>query len=183
MHPRAFVVIDIQNDYFPSGAMALHDPDAAAEHAHRALTHARNNGVSCIVVQHINERPGATFFRPGTQGVAMHPDFLPRADETHLIKHYPNAFRETALDQELKRLGVEELVIVGMMTHMCIDTTVRAAADRAYRVTVLSDATATRDLRFGDATVPANMVQAAYLAALNGSFARVMTATQWIDEA
>ncbi len=182
MSQRVFIVIDVQNDYFPGGAMALHEPEVAAERAHQALEHARRTHLPCIVIQHVADKPGATFFKPGTRGADLHPDFSPRSDERHLIKHYPNAFRETALEATLRRLGAEEIVIVGMMTHMCIDTTVRAASDLGYRVTVLGDATATRALRFGTETTPAPMVQTAYLAALHGSFARVITSAQWMAE-
>jgi nicotinamidase-related amidase len=61
-----------------------------------------------------------------------------------------------------------------MMTHMCIDTTVRAASDLGFACTVVGDATATKDLTHGNVTVPAAHVQAAYLAGLNGLFAKVI---------
>lgn len=183
MGQPVFIVIDIQNDYFPGGAMALYEPDRAAQKARQALEHARLKKMPCIVVQHIAENPGATFFKPGTRGVEIHRDFSPLADEIHLVKHHPSAFHETRLQGELQRLGAEEIIVVGMMTHMCIDSTVRRAADLGYRVTVLGDATATCALQFGGETTPAPMVQTAYLAALHGSFAKVITTAQWVTEA
>lgn len=179
-HP-VFVVIDIQNDYFPNGAMALHEPVKAGEKAKAALDYARAHDFPCIIVQHVALNPAATFFRPDTEGVKIHPDFVPQAGDIHLVKHYPNAFRETELDQKLAALNAHELVIVGMMTHMCIDTTTRAAADRGYQVTLLGDATATRELTYGEAQVPAESVQTAYLAALHGSFAEVVDTDAWMS--
>lgn len=180
MGTPVYVVIDIQNDYFPKGAMELHQPEMAASNAERALKAARDAHIPTIMVQHLALGPTATFFRPGTPGADLRPGFEPQVDDIHLIKHYANAFRETPLDEELKRLGADHLVVAGMMTHMCIDTTCRAAADRGYQVTLLGDATATRDLSFGERRVAAEDVQAAYLAALSGSFAEVMATDRWI---
>jgi nicotinamidase-related amidase len=92
-----------------------------------------------------------------------------------VVKHYPNSFRETILLSELQTRGIKEVTIVGMMTHMCIDTTVRAANDLGFSVTVIAEACATKDLTFGDRTVAAADVQAAYLSALDGSFANVVS--------
>lgn len=92
-----------------------------------------------------------------------------------MVKHYPNAFRETELRELLEGLQVKDLTIAGMMTHMCIDTTVRAASDLGYQVTLVGDACATRDLQFNATKVSAPEVHAAYLAALDGSFAKVVS--------
>lgn len=70
---------------------------------------------------------------------------------------------------------VDELVVCGMMTHMCIDTTVRAARDYPFPVTLLYDACATKELDIMGKTIPAETVHNAYMAGLNGTFARVLT--------
>lgn len=69
-----------------------------------------------------------------------------------------------------------------MMTHMCIDTTVRSARNHGYSVALIEDAVATRDLLWHGITVPADQVQYAYMAALNGTFAKVQKADAWIKE-
>ena len=79
----------------------------------------------------------------------------------------------------LKEWGIERVVITGMMTHMCVDATARAAADFGFQVIVAEDACATRDLKYGDVTVPADHVQKAFLAALK-SYGRVMKADELI---
>ncbi len=111
---------------------------------------------------------------PGTEGVEIHPSVSPEPGEPVIVKHYPNGFHETNLYDLIKETGVTELVVAGMMTHMCIDTTVRAAKDYTIPVTLLHDACATRDLDFQGVTVPAAQVQAAYLASLSGMFAKVL---------
>lgn len=169
----ALLIIDIQNDYFPGGAMELAGPADAAAQAGRLLADFRDKALPLIHIQHISAYPGATFFLPGTKGAEIHESVQPRDGEPVFQKFFPNAFRETPLLEHLRANEVSRLVIVGMMTHMCVDTTVRAAADLGFACVLAHDACATMDLAFGDVQVPAASVQAAYLAALNGIFADV----------
>jgi nicotinamidase-related amidase len=99
----------------------------------------------------------------------------PHAGETVLQKNFPNSFRETPLLEHLRRHEVTRLVIAGMMTQMCIDTSTRAAADLGFQCLLAHDACATKALSFGGSTVSAENVQTAFLAALNGLFARVLS--------
>ena len=123
-------------------------------------------------------RPGATFFLPDTRGVEIHESVAPLAGETVVRKHFPNSFRETKLDEHLRECGITGLVIAGMMTHMCVDTTTRAAADLGFGCRLAHDACATRALSFGGETVAAADVQTAFMASLNGLFASVQAAEQ-----
>ena len=178
MAERALLVIDIQNDYFPGGNMALEGPEAAAANAARALEQFRSRGGLVVHVRHLSVRPGATFFIPGTVGAEIHASVRPREGETVVVKNFPNSFRGTSLDSLLKGAGVNELVIAGMMTHMCVDASVRQAADLGYKVTLLGDACATRAQSYAGETVPARQVHAAFLAALNGFYAKVISARE-----
>jgi nicotinamidase-related amidase len=178
---QALVIIDIQNDYFAGGRMPLAGPEAAAARAATLLEAFRKRGATVLHVQHISMRPAATFFLPQTNGVMIHDSVAPRAGERLIVKHFPNAFRATSLAEHLRAAAVDELLFVGMMTHMCIDTSVRAAADLGFRCSVAADACATRDLAWGGQTVDATQVQAAFLAALNGAFARVAPAAELLD--
>ena len=173
---QALLIIDIQNDYFPGGKMELFNSEAAADKAGLLLDAFRKAGRPVFHVQHIALDPETGFFLPGTPGVKIAARVTPLADEIVVQKHYPNAFRETSLLEHLRSAAVGELVIAGMMTHMCIDTTVRAAADLGFSCTLAGDACATKSLAFGETVVPAEQVQAAFLAALGGAFARVEAA-------
>lgn len=168
---KALIIVDIQNDYFPGGAMPLEGSVEAGQQACKLLSDFRTKGLPVIHIQHISAHPGATFFLPDTPGVAIHDGVKPLPDEAVFQKHYPNSFRQTGLEQYLRDRGITELVICGMMTHMCIDTTVRAAFDLGFSCKLAHDACATRTLTFGNQTVPAQQAQTAYLAALNGMFA------------
>jgi len=175
---QALVLIDIQNDYFPGGRMTLDGADAAAQNAARLLERFRAQGWPLVHVQHVSARPNATFFLPGTPGVEHHPAVAPRAGELVIQKSFPSAFRDTRLEAELRSRGVDHLLVAGMMTHMCIDTSVRAACDLGFKVDLAFDACATRALRFDDREVPAAEVQHAFIAALHGAFANARSTSQ-----
>jgi len=170
----ALLVIDIQKDYFPGGKMELVNPEAAAQKAYTLLQCFREHGGLHVHIQHEALRPDATFFLPGSSGMDIHDSVAHFVGEPIVYKHYPNAFRETDLLEQLQGWGVERVVICGMMTHMCVDATARAAADLGFKVMIAADACATRDLTFGGITVPAGQVQAAFLAALK-SYGLVLT--------
>ena len=177
MNP-ALILIDIQQDYFPGGRMTLEGADAAAENAGRLLERFRERGWPLFHVQHLSTRPNATFFIPGTEGIEFHSAVVPRAGEVVIQKNFPNAFRATKLDTELRSRGITELVIAGMMTHMCIDTSVRAAFDLGFKIDLAHDACATRNLRFRETELPAAQVHGSFIAALNGTFATARSTAQ-----
>src|SRR4051794_30751296 len=180
--PRALIVVDIQNDYFPGGANPLDRPEAAAEQASRLLQAFRASGEHVVHVQHVWDEPDATFMRPGTPGVEIHEAVTPRPGEAVLQKAWPNAFRETGLQDDLRTRGVDELVVCGVMTAMCVDATVRAGADLGFRTTVAHDACATCELEFGGQSVPAPQVHAAFLAALGDGYAAVVPTDELVGD-
>ena len=171
---RALVVVDIQNDYFPGGAFPLSEPEAAAVAARKVLDAFRAAGEPVLHLQHVWDAPDAEFMRPGTPGVEIHPEVAPADGEPVITKDAPNGFLRTPLEERLRALGTDEIVVVGMMTSMCVDATVRAGSDLGFGVTVVHDACAAPDLEFGGVTVPAASVGAAFLAALADGYASVV---------
>ncbi len=178
----ALLLIDIQNDYFPGGAMEVVGSRAAASQAATLLAAFRAKSLPVIHIQHIAARPGATFFLPNTVGAEIYHSVSPMPGEPVFQKHFPNSFRETPLRQHLEKENISRLAIAGMMTHMCIDTTTRAAADLGFACSLAHDACATRALSFNGTQVTAENVQAAYLAALNGLFARVVSSGELLTD-
>jgi nicotinamidase-related amidase len=172
----ALVLIDLQNDYFPGGTMELSHAEDAVAQASALLQAFRARALPVVHIQHIATRPGATFFLPGTAGAGIHESVRPSQGERVVTKHFPSAFRETTLLDELRALGARRIAFAGMMTHMCVDTTVRAAADLGFECLLAQDGCATKALQFGGREVAAQDVQLAYLAALNGAFAKVQPA-------
>jgi nicotinamidase-related amidase len=172
---RGLVIVDIQKDYFPGGAHPLAAPEAAVASAARLLAGFRAAGDPVFHVRHVWDEEEATFMRPGTDGVEIHEGVEPADGETVISKEHPNSFRDTDLEAGLRAAGVDEVVVCGMMTSMCVDATVRAAVDLGFETTVVHDACATCDLEFGGQTVPAASVHAAFLAALADGYAAVVS--------
>ena len=91
-----------------------------------------------------------------------------------------NPFRETDLRQVLEAHGIEDVVVVGNMSHMCIDAVTRASDDFGYNTTVIHDACATHDLEFNGVSVPASQVHAAFMAALSFGYADVLSTAAYL---
>jgi len=175
----ALIVIDIQAFYFPGGKVPLVDPEAAAENAAKLIAAFRAAGRPVIHVQHLPkdvDTPDPTGIQ---EQYRIYPEVLPKEGEVVIGKHYANSFRGTDLLEILRGLGVERVVIAGMQTHMCVEAAVRAAADYGFDVTLVDDACATRDLTFGGTTVPAAQVHAAVLAAMESSYAKVVSTDEF----
>ena len=169
------ILVDIQNDYFPGGAMELVGIREAVAKAKELLSFFRENSWPTYHIQHISGQENATFFLPDTMGVEIHDDIKPFADERVISKHYPNSFRETGLLEELNKNRITQLIICGAMSHMCIDATTRAAFDFGFHCMVIQDACATKDLEFGDKTIAAEQVHGSFMAALGSAYARVLS--------
>jgi nicotinamidase-related amidase len=176
---NALLLIDFQNDYFPMGKMELVNPMEAARNARDLLQCFREHNGVHVHIQHVSMRAGATFLLPGDRGSDIHDSVAHFVGEPLVVKHFPNAFRETDLAPMLEELGVDRVVITGMMTHMCVDATARAAADLGFEVLIAADACATRDLRYGETLIPAEHVHKAFLEALK-SYGEVLTTDQVI---
>lgn len=175
---RALLLVDWQNDYFPGGRYALASVVQAAGRAKALLDAARTDGLQIIHVQHVSEQEDAPFFVRGTSGMELYRDLEPKLGESIIKKQFPNSFRQTGLLNELRERGVEELIVTGAMSHVCIDAVVRAAVDMGFKCVVAHDACATRDLEFNGVKVPAAQVHAAYMAALAFGYAEVVTTAE-----
>jgi nicotinamidase-related amidase len=176
---KALLLIDLQNDYFPGGAYELERINEASAKAAEALDRFRIDGRPLVHIRHEFASAEAPFFRPGSDGAQIHESVAPLAGETVLTKQQVNSFQGTDLHALLKSLGVRELVIVGAMSHMCIEGAARAAADLGYGVEVIHDACATRDQAFGDRRVAAADVHATAMSALGFAYAKVVSLADW----
>ena len=175
------LIVDIQNDYFPGGKWELDGSEKAGNVAGNLLTFFREHKMPVVHIQHV-AKADSPFFVPGTPGVEIRPVVKPLPNETLIQKNFPNAFRETKLLDHLRSQGIDQLVITGMMTHMCVDAAARAATDFGFQCRIAQDGCATRTLNLNDKTVPASEVHAAFLAALNGAYGRVLAADSIMKE-
>jgi len=162
----ALIIIDIQNDYFPGGALTLDGVALASKKASKLLNLFREKQLPIVHIQHENTQPEMGFMLPGSVGQKIHDITKPEKSEKCFTKHFPNAFWQTELETYLKMLNIEHLVIVGMMTHMCVSTTARAAMERGFLTTVIQDACATRATEFDGNVISGETVHQTALAEL-----------------
>jgi nicotinamidase-related amidase len=178
---RGLLIIDIQRDYFPGGAYPLAGPEGAATAARRVLDAFRASGEPVLHLRHVWDAPDATFMRPGTDGVEIHPLVAPAGGEAVIEKAAPNGFVGTDLETEVRSRDIDKIVVAGMMSSMCVDATVRAAVDLGFGATVVHDACAAPDLEFNGATVAAAAVHAAFMAALADGYATVLSSDELLN--
>ncbi|MBN4079978.1 cysteine hydrolase [bacterium AH-315-C08] len=181
MAKRALVVIDLQNDYFRDGKWELDGIDAAAENSAHLVASFRDTNDLVIHVRHEFLTNDSPFFLPGSTGAAIHETVRPEKGEPVILKHHINGFQKTNLRETLTQNNIEELVICGAMSHMCVDATTRAAVDLGYPCTLIHDACATRSLEFEGIQIPAQQVHAAHMATLGFGYATVDSTKKYLD--
>lgn len=164
MKKEALLLIDIQDVYFTPGPLLLNRPEEAAKKAEVLLNQFRKEGKVVIHVRHNFKNLSG-----------IHESVKPIEGEKIIQKDFPSSFLKTDLQEYLKENEIEHIVISGMMSHMCIDTTVRACQNYGYEVTLIEDACTTQDLQYRGNKIPAQMVHEVFMASLNGKFAKVMT--------
>jgi nicotinamidase-related amidase len=169
----ALLVIDIQKDHFPGGKLPLVNALEAAQKAYMLLQCFREQGGKHVHIQHISKDPEAGYFISGDRGTDIHDSAAHFEGEPVVYKHEPDAFLNTELLELLRNWQIERLVICGMMTHLDVNATARAAAAFGFQIIIAEDACATRDLQDGDTIIPAEQVQRTILDALK-SYSRVM---------
>ncbi|OGT60896.1 MAG: isochorismatase [Gammaproteobacteria bacterium RIFCSPHIGHO2_12_FULL_43_28] len=179
----ALLLLEIQNDYFPNGRVPLEKSQEASAKAKDILTAYRKNKWPIIHVQHISTQPNAAYLLPCTKGAEFHESVQPVKGEMIIKKHYPNSFKDTALLNHLIKNKINQLIVCGMMTHLTIDATVRAAYDLGFSLTVVQDACAAKQLEFNNTSINAQTVQSAFLAALQPVYADVLTADEILQKA
>lgn len=170
---QALIIVDVQREYFPGGKLELYEPGRALAQAQKALQLFREKKWPVFFIRHVSSQEGASIFLPDTAGVELHPALAPREGEIVLDKHFPNSFLQTGLREHLVSQNVHHLVVCGMMTHMCIDTTVRAAQNDGFPVTLLEDACTGIPLKWSGTLVPYPTVHAVMMASISGTFATV----------
>jgi nicotinamidase-related amidase len=167
----ALVVIDVQEFYFPDGALPLDRPEAAAANCKKLLEKFRAEKKLVVHVGH-----------KAKTGAAFHPDVAPLDGEKVVMKDEVSAFNGTDLLEYLRANKVEKLVICGMQTHMCVEGAVRAAYDLGFECVLVGDACATRTLKYGEKTMTAEDVHASTLATLDRNYAKVVDTDSFVAE-
>ncbi|WP_144718095.1 isochorismatase family protein [Agrococcus jejuensis] len=173
---RAILVIDVQESFRSSeaGWATISAPDIV-DRVSRVVEHGRDAGDAIVWVLH--EEPGSDGpFDPALGQVRLQPGLDARDDDVHVAKRVHNAFTGTDLEDRLRQLGVDEVVVTGIRTEQCCETTARVASDLGFAVTFVIDATATHPHEAWDGgTISAADIQRATASALQERFATVTT--------
>jgi nicotinamidase-related amidase len=144
--------------------MQLENPEIAGMNAGLLLNQFRKSGLPVYHIRH-NFDSGGNF----------HHYVRPSQNEKVISKDHANAFQDTELLECLRADSINQLVICGMQTHMCVEATVRAAHDYGFSCILVSDACATRALQYEEHIIPAKHVQFSTLQTLRGTYAKIVT--------
>lgn len=171
----AVLVIDVQ-----VGMFAEPDPvykaEALLDRINYVLDGARRAGLPIIYIQHQSDREGHPL-QYGADAWRIHPAIAPHDGDPVIAKTMPDSFYETRLRDELAARGIKRLIITGIQTDLCVDTTTRRAVSEGYDVTLVSDAHST--WKSGELT--AAQIIAHHNHTLNGWFATVKPASEIIS--
>lgn len=159
------VVIDVQQAMF--AGVPPHDGHGVVVRIAALIGRARAAKAPVFYVQH-DGGSGDAFDKRGP-GFAFVPEIAPQVGDPVTVKRHNSGFYETALDSCLRDAGIDSLVVCGMQTEYCVDTTVRSAFEHGYRLTVACDAHTT----FDSAILPATTIIAHTQHLWNGRFARL----------
>ena len=169
LREAVLVLIDLQNEYL-AGPIALPDAVSAIANAGKLLARAREAGTPVIHIAH-KGRPGGLFDRTADRG-AIVSALTPQPHEPVVEKGLPNAFAGTDLQARLAAIGRKDIILAGLMTHMCVSSTARAGLDLGFRITIDADSCATRDLPDGrGGAIAAATIHEVALAELSDRFA------------
>jgi nicotinamidase-related amidase len=174
----ALLVIDMQKEYFKEGGfLRIPDGPKVSKNLQALMDVARSRSVDVIHIRHISKKPGDATFRAGSDAVEFIDGFVPKPEEAVVTKTRPGSFYLTELGDILLRRGIDRVIIGGLMSFMCCDTTAREAHARGYPVYFLKDATAAIDL----GGIAAPDVHAVVCAVQGLVFSSVVTTAEMID--
>jgi nicotinamidase-related amidase len=160
----ALLIVDIQNFYFPGDGPGLVNAELASLNAREILKIFREKNQLVVHVRH-----------KASKGFEIHKNVEPVSNEKVITKEEVNSFQRTDLLEYLKSNNISRLVIIGMQTQMCVEAAIRAGHDFGFECIVISDACATRDVKFMDKTVKAEDVQTSILATItDGGYGKVI---------
>ena len=168
----ALIMVDCQNTY-RRGIMQLTNVEPAIKEAQKLLEMARDLKIPIIHIQH--DAGVGTPYDVTAEIGAISSEVAPKNGEAVVVKNYPNSFIATPLEAQLKALGIENVVLAGFMTHMCINSTARGAFNLGFKPIVVASACATRSLTgANNKVIDAQAMHDGALAAIRDLFAVVV---------
>lgn len=169
---QALVVIDVQCGMFADPVMQPHEGEAVVKKIAGLIGRARAAGTPVIFVQHDGGDGDALAL--GSAGFEIRPELAPANGETVVVKRFCSAFQATEFATLLTAQEIQRIVVCGMQTEYCVDTTCRSAFERGFEVTLVRDAHTTMD----SGALPAAAIIAHHNATLGGGFVTLKRADE-----
>jgi len=182
MSKTALILIDWQKGFDdPEYWGNRNNPDAEAN-GEKLLAQWRVKGWPVFHAKHNSTEPQSRL-HPDHPGNTFKPGFAPKDDEPVYGKSVNSALIGTDLEADLRAQGISKLVLCGITTDHCVNTTTRMAANLGFDATIAADACATFDRSLPDGRIfAAQMVHDVALASLNGEFAAVKMVAEIIAD-
>ena len=184
MKNTALILVDFQNDYyddFKGSRFPLEDFREKTIKARKVLDAFRQKNIPIYHIKHENLSKNSKFFSYESMWTNFDSLLEPKKNEYVITKRYANSFRDTNLKELLNNQKIDNLIIMWAMSHMCIDSTTRAAYDYWFHCTVLEDICATHDIESCWQFIDHKKVHAAFMHALNFSFAEITTSEKILN--
>jgi len=184
MKNTALIIIDFQNDYFEDfkeAKFVLKNTIEASSNAALLLERFRKENKKIVHIRHESLSNEAPLFHQNTHGANIHESVNPIQGENIIVKNHANSFLQTNLKQVLDDANIEDVIICGAMSHMCVNSTTRAASELNYTCTVIHDACATLSLEFEGTKVDASLVHASSMASLAFGFASIVSTSDLLN--
>jgi nicotinamidase-related amidase len=169
----ALLIIDVQEGLLADQDFPIYDADGLVTRLSAVIQKARAENVPIIYIQHCGSNE-ADPLHPSKPGWAIASSIAPQPGDIVVEKRNPDSFQETTLQQHLTERGIKQLVIGGMETPMCVDTTTRRAYSLGYKVTLIADGHSTPT--YG--TITAAQIIEHHNATLGNWFASVVPASE-----
>ena len=136
------MIIDVQNGMFQEGN-SVHEGQKVLRNLKKLIAQARSKGIPIFYIQH--NAPSGRLLEYGTEAWDIHSEIAPSSQDIIIQKTFPDSFFNTLLNEELKKQAIKHLIIAGIQTEVCVDTTCRSAFSMGYKVTLVSDTHSTWD--------------------------------------
>ena len=165
----ALLVIDVQNFYWEKESH-----EAYIHNLQQILKEARNKGLNIVYIKHVW---GETL---EDEKFNIREEIKPQAGEEIVVKRTPGSFFQTRLEEILKQKNIENVIITGMKTNHCCDTTTREASARGYHTMVIREGVRTFDLEGIDGKmISRETIQYVTLSILQG-FAKIISMEEFL---
>jgi nicotinamidase-related amidase len=148
---KALVIIDVQKGMWENPDYPPYDDVGVLDRIASLIARARTAGAPILYVQHHNLDEPKHPFKPGLPGYPFHEKIAPQPGDDVTVKHKSSAFHGTDFDTKLKARRIDHLIVTGMQSEFCVNSAIRGAYERDYKITLVSDAHSTGDTRIAKA--------------------------------